>query len=346
MNKRKLDGLRRLMEEGFVEEAAMAALRMHHKAGGPLKAALLELVEPLKSKSPHAALLCAREIDESERGRNNTYRNMLRRAAKCDEEGVAAEAEGRLGMLYLHELGNEYLGTAHLHAAARLGDLPATYALAEAYASGMHGLDEDLDAAVRLLERCMDRRDPRAFYELSLLAELHDVVGERYDSRALLEAAAEGGFEPAKERLLQLKEDEGPDPGDYPDIPVEFHPDDAVRLRMARNEIVRVFGGTAERAENMIAAMVGYYDWDDVLGDARGREEPGGPFDEDRPAEEQRQLREAQAEIVMMALGVDMQVADAVVDLLRVTSRGELPSLRRLDERIEEAVTAAGGKIR
>jgi TPR repeat protein len=344
MSARKLEGLSRLAAEGFYEEAGLVALRMYRKADAKLQGRLEKLVEPFETRSQHAALVSTLGMMRNGKSDEAAFRRLVRSASKGEDERVASEAEGILGSMYLRIWNNGSMAAKHLHASAQAGDMHATFELAGAYAYGLADFPEDLDTALKLYERCIDLGDdPRAMYELAVLIHTGKIDHEEYDVRALLEDALEGGHEPARAVLDRLDEEEGPDPTDYPDLPFDVHPDDAVRLRMARNEIIRVFGGTDERAEYLIAAMHGFYEWDDLIDASRDRDEEAGPFDEDQTPDDQAELRETQAEIVMMGLTVDMVTADAVVDLLRLTSRGELPSLEGFAERIGRAIVDAGG---
>jgi TPR repeat protein len=346
MSSRKLEGLQRLVEEGFFEEAGLVALRMYRKADRKRQKRLEKLVEPFETRSQHAALVSTLGMLRTGKSDENDFRRLFRSAAKGDDDVVAAEAKGILGRMYLRVWKKGGHAAKHLHAAAQAGDMNATYDLAGAYAYGLSGFPEDLDTALKLYERCIYvGGDPRAMYELAFLIHSGKIECGDYDVRALLENALEGGHEPSQILLSQLDDAEGPDPDEYPDIPVNVHPDDAVRLRMARNEVIRVFGGTDERAGNLIAAMHGFYGWDDLIDASRDREEQAGPFDEDQSPEEQVEMRKAQAEIVRIGLGVDMFTAKAVVELLRVTSRGALPGLDGIDDRIQQAIASTGGRV-
>lgn len=345
MSARKLKGIARLSEEGFFEEAGLVGLRMYRKANEKLKGRIEKAMACIEKRSQHAALVSmhglvrAGDLDEA------TLVSLMRRACRGEDHDIVAEAQGVLGGLYLREWANGPLAAAYLHESANGGNLDARYHLATAYARGLAGFPVEVETARTLYSDCIDDgHDARAMYDLAMMIQSGALESDEYDVRTLLEEAEAAGHPLAETALDMLDRQEGPDPDDYPELPVAVVPDDPVRLRMARNEIVRVFEGTDERAENIVVAMHGFLDWDELIDAARQGDEPPGPFDEDQSPEDQAMMREAQAEIVMMGLGVDMFTADAVVDLLRVTSRGDLPSLDGLDERIEQSIRSMGAE--
>lgn len=345
MSARKLAGIARLSEEGFHEEAGLVGLRMYRKANDRLKGRIEKAMASIEKRSQHAALVSMLGLVRSGDINEAKLVGLMRRACRGEDEDIVAEAQGVLGGLYLRHWADGPLAAAYLHESARGGNLDARYDLATAYARGLADFPVDVETAQTLYSVCIDDgHDARAMYDLAMMIQSGALESDEYDVRALLEEAEVAGHLLAATALDMLDREEGPDPDDYPDLPVAVVPEDPVRLRMARNEIVRVFEGTDERAENIVAAMHGFLDWDDLIDAARQRDEPPGPFDEDQSPEDQAAMREAQAEVAMMGLGVDMFTADAVVDLLRITSRGALPSLLGLAERVEQSILAAGGK--
>lgn len=343
-DRRRIEGLKRLAGEEFFEEAGLVAMRMHRNADEALRTELEELVAPFAERSQCAALVAAIGLERQGAKARKARIRLLEKAAEGEDESVRAEAERHLGMTYLRLPGKAHYAAHHLHAAADLGDLEAMFELGLAYFSGKDGFPEDRQAGLAQFELCRRRSYAPALFEIARLLEAGEIGHEDYEAEELYEEAASLGHEEAVARLGQIRLEEGPDPDDYDDIPVPFRPDDPVRLRMARNEIVRVFGGTDERAENLVAAMVGHFDFEDAIKEARDREEPGGPFDEDgfRSEDEQSALLEAQAAQVELALGVDRNTAEIVVDLLRLTSNGRYPSLHDLERRRKQG----SGRIR
>jgi hypothetical protein len=339
MIKKKLAGVRRLIEDGFIEEAGVAIARMRPRIDG-LKEfeELMEIACDIALGSQDAAVLVGERhfgtnvyLPVPTRLADKAVVKALRKAENGDDHGLAVRATSLIGCHLIGQSGGKSVkeGIQKLNHARRSGDLDATLALADHYRTSGGRSATDINSAMMLYAQAIEEHDDgSARYFLARMMIDYGVDFRHYDVNELMEEAAGYGIEEAEDYLESLPRELESD--DLPDVPYTVVPADPIRLRMARNALMSAYGATRGTAEAVVAAMHGHFDWENLVDDARTREAPNGPFDEDVDPEVRDELREAQAEILIEAFDLTPGAADVAVGLLALTSKGRLPDLSEL----------------
>lgn len=338
MLEKKLAGVKRLIEEGFVEEAGVVISRIEPLFGNESYKELLKLACQIAETSQDAAVL----VVERHMGttvwqpvkmelEDKRIAKILRAATEGADADLSVRAYSLLGRHLTAQKGIKAFGEGigNLQYARSCGNIDAMFALAELSKAGHRHLNQDSRAAMELYAEIVEQHeDPSAMYELAALMIVHDPDFEDYDIEFLMEQAAESGIDEAECYLenqhLEL------DSEDLPDVPYNVTPSDPIRLRMARNAIMSAFATSQENAEVVIASLHGYYDWDDLIEDARHKDGPKGTFDEQSPKVLLSGFHQAQAGILVEAFGTSLETAQAIIKHLSLTSNGKLPDLSKM----------------
>jgi hypothetical protein len=258
----------------------------------------------------------------------------LRKAEDGDDDDLSIRASSLIGCYLIRQSGAKSVqeGVTKLNHARRSGDLDATLALADHYRTNGGRSATDINSAMMLYAQAIEEHDDAsARYWLARMMIDNGVDFRHYDADELMEEAAGYGMEEAADYLESRPRELESE--DLPEVPYTVVPADPIRLRMAKNALMSVHGATRGTAEAVVAAMHGHTNWEDLVDDARTRDVPNGPFDEDVDPDELDEMREAQAEILMEAFDLTPEIAARSVALLALTaSKGRLPDLSELND--------------
>ena len=260
------------------------------------------------------------------------------RAAECDEQDVAAQANFVLALIRFKEDEGRDRAQQSMLRAAELG-LPQAQFMAgmEMLRQAEEARDKKLKSrAVSLLSSAAGEGDiPEA--KLFVAQRILDgtIKGSRFDPIILLSEAAVQGQDEAVELIMTLGIPEGGGADSHdPMLPYVVRPDGLKRPRLVRDALAAGFDLTQGEAETITAGFYGCPAWArlaSIAGDART---PAGKFDEDLSAAELNERRKLLAGVLLHHFEMPPHVADVAIELLQPCSRnGDKPSLRRLEEK-------------
>lgn len=325
-----IDRFRIAVRNREVLEACELAAVIMEVMGKETPSEVFDFLDRSARKSPYAALACASSFFLRDVPTPGYRMKLLKRAARSDDDEVAANAYYGIAAECLLEEKTVRKALDALERAAELGHADAHVNLARGYEFGLYRNRIDIEKAWLTLCDCVEDLDyGPAKVALADFIFRHDVHSDEYNPLELLQEAAEEGVDGAEERLHALSELANEHRARLPYLII---PKDMQRAVMVRNAIVNELNVGNEYAGDLVAKLFGFDTWETIEATVASGDHDGSDFDEDCSPEDMGLRRASQIAVIQEELDVPEEFAEAVWSLLRPTAREGKPSLRGLEK--------------
>jgi tetratricopeptide (TPR) repeat protein len=326
----KIDLFRIAVQERETIEACDLAAIIMDAMGKETPQEVFDFLDRSARKSPYAALACASSFFLRDMPQPDHRLKLLKRAARADDEELAADAYYALAVEYSLVEKTVRKALSALERAADLGHGDAYVRLARGYEFGLYRNRINVDRAYYNLCLCIDQLDyGPGKVALADFIIRHGIQSDEYNPIELLHEAAEEGVEGAQERLDALNEIAAEYKARLPYLIV---PRDMNRPEMVRAAIVNELNVGEEFASELVARLFGFDGWGMLEATVIGGSHGESDYDEDCAPDDLHLRRSVQVTIIQEELDVPEDFAEVVWDLLRPTARSGKPSLRALDK--------------
>ncbi len=304
--------------------------------GSETPSEVFEYLDKLAVKSSAAALICAGSYLFRPEPVPGHRMKLLKKAARSRDDEVSGSAYLAIGIENL-TAGEQPAKTVNaLKRAIELGNYDSSLVLAQAYESGELGPRNCLENAFNSLADAVDDDFGPAKLALALFSFRNGIHDEEYCPGNLLEEAAEQGVPGAEEILIRFRQVQAEQ--EFVELPYEVVPASMTRPQQIRDALCNELHCTAEDSCSLVAAWHGFETWDELAAAVADATQPEGTYDEDCSAEVMSLRKETQIDILDSRFDAPPYALEAIWELLQPTSRDYRPSLRKLEDVIEEKV--------
>lgn len=330
-----------LIKAGNKAEAADILFEYWADNDRSLPNSLAAIIEEISDVSQTAAYILAFSLPEEQ---TQEKERLLKFASTSSDEIIIAEANMDLTEIYVVRNDDE-LALNHLKIAAANGSPAARYMLSLALSLGKMGLEKDVPEGVLLLKGLIKEGYPQAKVTLARLMLSGTVIEADLDPFQLVtEASAEGDME-AMEMLLELGSISNGLPADVdPMLPYTVIPDGMKRPKLVRDALVHELEIRAVEAEEITAGLYGFSNWSLLANAANDPKKPKGKFDEELEPAERNERNRLLSSVFSFYVDCEEYVSDIAIDLLKPTAKGGKPSLKRLQERVDNCMVPIGSR--
>lgn len=334
--KYECERIERLLHDGRLDEALMAAMTVMSRDGGDDTGRIYAVVEQIAEKLPEAALAAAMTFSmfdrkETKPGSITTFYEM---AIAGDDDKMRALAAYGYGRHLISEGQSERRGIRLIRIARNAGVADAAAELGRIIEEGLYGEKVDLDECLKCYVEATEGGSGTGMFLLAKFMLAHTKRVGDYHPMKLIEDAAELGHPEAVILHAQMVEmfEEKEAEGREEMLPYVVVPDGLERIKLVRSALQNEFSVSEDEAGDIAAALHGYPDWSMMATAADDPNVRKGRFDEECEAAEFNERERLLAEVFAARTGTTQEVAAASIKLLRPTSRTVRPSLRRLDK--------------
>ncbi len=324
-----------MIDKGRTEEAADLLLEFWLECEDDLPKSLMTLIDRIYDNSPKAAYVKAFHLadkhgDEAER--------LFNLAAKSDDDVIAGTANMSLASINLVR-GHADAALPFLKKAVEYNIPSAKHLLAVSYAHGQMGLKKDVNEAAYLLSELLEDNYSEAKVTLAQMILARELTMPDVDPFQLLAEAAASGVEEAMLILMELSKDNGnAQPDEEPMLPYVVVPNGTKRPNLVRDALVSEFDISKKDAEQITAGLYGYPRWSLLFSAATDPKLAKGKFDEELEPAALNERNELLASVLCFYIEMEDYVADIAINLLKPTAQNGKPSLKKLQERVDNCM--------
>lgn len=325
----KIDEFRIAVRHRQAAYACELAMFIMEAMGQETPREVFAFLDRTANKSQFAALICSFSFFYRDMPQPGFQMKLLKRAARGDDDEVAADAYFAMAGEYLSDERTVRKAMTALERAAELGHGEAHIRLARAYETGMLNNRVNFDKAWATLCDGVSEFDyGPAKLALADFMIRHELLSDEFNPITLLQEAVAEGVDGAEEMLIGF--------GEMvhklmPRLPYLIVPGDMERAKLARNAIVNEFHIDSTAAADLVSRLFGFDSWEVMEETVASGGQGASDFDEDCSPEDMDLRKAAQIAIIESELDTTEDFAEAVWSLLRPTARNGTPSLRALE---------------
>jgi hypothetical protein len=318
-----------------VKEAAEHAAHIVSVMGAETPVEVFDFLDKASVKSQHAAMACATTFLFREQPTPGHRLKLLKKASRTDDADLAAMAYFAIGIETLTHSEHPRKAIAAFQKSSELGNLESNIMLAQAFEQGLFGERDHINKAFNTLAKAVDEDYGPAKIALAEFSFRNGIHDEDYCPHQLLEEAADDGIAGAAELLMMLEESHGQHE-ELSKLPYQVVPKTLTRPQHIRDAICNELHCSFEGAATLVAGFHGFDTWEALVVAVADISVPEGTYDEDCSIEEMTARRHMQIDILDNVYDAPPFVIEAIWELLQPTSRDYRPSLRKLEEVVNE----------